>query len=100
MTAERAHIPPPLMTEAQAAEWLAICTRTLRTLRQAGKVHYVQMKSGIRYDLADLQAFVESQRTCLSTVEKAPRTSGCRSPSPAVLDFEAVRARRTKGRRG
>ncbi|WP_419880303.1 helix-turn-helix domain-containing protein [Novosphingobium silvae] len=88
------------MTEVEAAKWLAICPRTLRTLRQEGKVTYVQMKSGIRYTLDDLQAFVESQRTCRSTAAKVPRTSGCRSPSPGVLDFEAVRARRTRGRRG
>ncbi|WP_425437356.1 helix-turn-helix domain-containing protein [Novosphingobium guangzhouense] len=93
-------MPPPLMTEGEAAKWLAICSRTLRALRQEGKITYVQMKSGIRYTLDDLQAFVESQRTCRSTAAKAPRTSGCRSRSPAVLDFEAVRAKRTRGKRG
>lgn len=91
---------PGLLTEADAARWLACCTRTLRALRQAGEIPYVQLRSGIRYSLDDLQAFVARQRTCQSTVVKAPPAGGCRSPSPVVLDFEDLRAKRMKGRRG
>ena len=99
MTAQAKSLAP-LMTEVQAAQWLSICTRTLRALRQEGKIPYVQIRSGIRYTLDDLQAFVESQRTCQSIAAKAPRTTGCRSASPAVLDFEALRAKRTNAKRG
>ncbi len=91
---------PGLMTEEQAAQWLACCTRTLRALRNEGKITYVRLKSGIRYTLGDLQAYVESQRTCRSISEKVPPTTKCRSQSPVVLDFEDLRAKRTRGRRG
>ncbi len=89
----------PLMTEAEAARWLSVSPRTLRKLRHEGAVEFILIRTAIKYTLRDLQAYVESRRTCQSTVEKAPRTGGCRSASPGVLDFEALRAKRTNARR-
>lgn len=84
-----------LLTETAAAKWLSISPRTLRKLRQDGKVHYVLIRTAVRYTLDDLILYVESVRTaCPSTKEKAPRSGGIVLHSPTVADFEAARRKR------
>lgn len=92
---------PGLLTEMEAAQWLSISPRTLRKLRQDGKVHYVLIRSAVRYTLDDLILYVEGARTaCLFTNEKALRSGGTASPSPTVADFEEARKKRQSAKRG
>ena len=51
-----------LLTEAEAAERLRICTRTLRKARQDGQLHYVLIGRAVRYTIEDLDSFVASNR--------------------------------------
>lgn len=74
----------PLLTEPQAAAHLAVCQRTLRKARKAGRLRYVLIGRAIRYTLADLEQFVDSQRQ----QEGAP----CPVPQPRP----AARARTTR----
>lgn len=51
-----------LFTEAEAAERLRVCTRTLRKARISGQLHYVLIGRAIRYTLADLESYIERLR--------------------------------------
>lgn len=53
---------PALLTEAQAAEALQLCTRTLRKARQEGKLSYVLIGRAVRYTMSDLDSFIEASR--------------------------------------
>ena len=86
-----------LLKEADAATWLGISPRTMRKLRRDGQVHYILIRTAIRYSLSDLQSYVERARQCPSIKEKAPRSGGTASPSPTVADFEEARRRRQNG---
>ena len=48
-----------LLTERQAAERLAVCERTLRKERQAGRLAYVLIGRCVRYAPADLETYIE-----------------------------------------
>ena len=84
---------PDLLTEAEAAERLKVCTRTLRKARKSGQLTFVQMGRVIRYDESDLAQFIERHRQCPSISAKAPRSGNTRSRS-TVFDFEEARAAR------
>lgn len=88
-----------LLKPDQAAERLAISTRTLRKLRREGKLHYIRVRSGIRYDPDDLDRYVEGARECRSISEPAPHIGGTTSPS-TVADFEEARKRKMRAMRG
>jgi excisionase family DNA binding protein len=66
----------PLIPEPEAAERLHVCTKTLRRLRQQGKLHFVKIGREICYTEQDLADFVDSQRQCAATPAKG------RSPAP------------------
>jgi hypothetical protein len=51
-----------LLTEAEAADRLRVCTRTLRKARHAGLLHYVLIGRAIRYTLGDLESYIELLR--------------------------------------
>lgn len=93
-----APIAPLLLSEAEAARALAVCTRTLRTLRQEGKIHYVTVRGRILYAPADLHRFVESNRTCASINAKGRPTGGSMRPS-GVADFAEAQAKRRAAQR-
>ena len=90
---------PALLTEAQAAEALQLCPRTLRKARQEGALNFVQIGRTIRYSPADLARFIERNRVCPSTSAKAPRSGNTRSQS-TVFDFEEARVARAKPKLG
>lgn len=52
---------PILVTEASAAQMLAISPRSLWTLRNTGTIPYVRIHSSIRYRVVDLEAYVAQQ---------------------------------------
>ncbi len=49
-----------LLRPREAADWLKVSERTLWSLTQRGRLTAVRIGRSVRYDLADLVAFVES----------------------------------------
>lgn len=72
---------------------MRVCPRTLRKERQAGRLTYIRIGRGVKYDPADLIAYVEGAKICQSENEKAPRSIGTRS-AWEVIDFAAAREKR------
>lgn len=88
--------PPALLTEAEAADALRICTRTLRRLRQRGAIRFVAVTSrSVAYRLEDLQAFIEQRaRICEEAVPTRRTARARRQQAPNVLSFTARREQR------
>lgn len=63
-----------LLTEAEAAERLNLCQRTLRKARQSGQLHYVAIGRAVRYTIEDLESFVATLRQVQPNCPK-PRTN-------------------------
>lgn len=80
-----------LLTEAEAAERLRICTRTLRKARQEGALHYVLIGRAVRYTVPDLESFIESLRKVQTTCPP------CRSES-ATSAGDGVTVYKPKGK--
>ncbi|MEQ8844405.1 MAG: helix-turn-helix domain-containing protein [Phycisphaerales bacterium] len=59
--ADTLEVPALAMTQAQAAEALAISERTLRTWTRQGRVPHVQMGRMVRYPTDRLLAWLEAQ---------------------------------------
>ena len=89
---------PMLVGEADAAAMLGISARTLRSIRKRGDIDFVLIGSRILYSIADLSRFVEGNRQCASIAAPIRPIGGSRPPS-GVVDFAAVRAQRTNGKR-
>ena len=53
---------PKLLTEKEVAEILDCCPKTVYNLRQRGKIGYVPVERGIRYDPRDVESYIERQR--------------------------------------
>ena len=87
-----------LLTEAEAAETLQLCPRTLRKARQDGALPFHQFGRTIRYSAADIQRFIERARECPSTDAKVRRSGNTRSRS-MVFDFEEARAAKAAAKR-
>lgn len=51
-----------LLTEAEAADRLRLCQRTLRKARQEGLLHYVLIGRAVRYTVADLESYIDALR--------------------------------------
>lgn len=68
----------PLLTETQAAEFLQMSERSVRKVRQAGALRFVQIGRLIRYRIDDIQGFIEN---CVvvnentATTRSSPRAS-------------------------
>ncbi|MCC6907051.1 MAG: helix-turn-helix domain-containing protein [Phycisphaerales bacterium] len=54
---------PILTTSLRAAESLSISIRTLANLTAAGELPCVRIGRAVRYDVADLRAFIEARKT-------------------------------------
>ncbi|MGF3028050.1 helix-turn-helix domain-containing protein [Methylobacterium aquaticum] len=94
-----------LLSSAEAAEQLGICTRTLARHVALGEIAYIRMGTGLQkprrmFHPDDLTAFVEDRRKrgCPPTDQRAGRTISMTSPYE-VIDFTALRAARAKERR-
>ncbi|MCB8835976.1 helix-turn-helix domain-containing protein [Aurantimonas sp. VKM B-3413] len=92
-----------LLKPADAARRLAICEDHLRELSAAGLIPYVNIGRGEirerrRYDPADLDAYVETQKCRVSTSAAVPTPIPTTS-DVAVVDFQARRAARRNATR-
>ncbi len=52
-----------LMKSKQAAEYLCICERKLWDLSKSGRIQTVRIDRAVRFDIADLDSFIEQQKT-------------------------------------
>lgn len=52
-------IPPRLFKPREAAKYLAISERSLHRLKQEGQIPAVKFGQNVRYDIADLNSFIE-----------------------------------------
>ncbi|MPT48011.1 MAG: DNA-binding protein [Sphingobium sp.] len=82
-----------LLTEEEAARKLSISPRTLRKLRKEGKLHYIRIRSSIRYSPDDLDLYVESARSC-TYISEMVRPTGGSTLQLTVADFEKARRKR------
>lgn len=79
-------LKPILLTEAEAAEALRLCRRTLRKARADGQLRYILVGRAVRYTPDDLQSWIDSLRQaaqqCLqpsprsTTPQRRPRSGG------------------------
>jgi excisionase family DNA binding protein len=51
-----------LLKPRDACKMLNVCERTLRDLKKARKIPYVSIGRAVRYDVADLRAWIASQK--------------------------------------
>lgn len=65
-------IRPGWVTETQLAQHLQISRRHLHNLRLAGMPH-IQLGSSIRFDLAEVEAFIRSRRRLSAHVQRQQR---------------------------
>ena len=83
-----------LLTPEQAAEFLAVSTRQLRDLADAGHLAFVNIGLGERptrrYLPADIAAFIESRRVAPELREQARATIKS-STAFKIADFAALR---------
>lgn len=61
-----------LFTEAEAAEALRLCTRTLRKARALGQLRYILVGRAVRYTAEDLQSWIDSLRQAAPQCPPAP----------------------------
>jgi excisionase family DNA binding protein len=67
-----------LISERQAAMRLGICPRSLRTWRVRGQVRFVRLGRQVRYDPADLDRYIESNKSggqLPPTTDQAPQAA-------------------------
>ena len=89
---------PDLLTEAEAAERLKVCTRTLRKARKSGQLSWVRFGRKILYDESDLAQFIERNREWHS-IKEPVRRSGNMTSRSTVSDFAAALAKRESAKR-
>lgn len=77
-----------LLTEAEAAEALRLCPRTLRKARQEGKLSYVLIGRAVRYTMRDLESFIEASRQDTRSCERPTRTNA-RRRTGNIVPFSA-----------
>ena len=53
---------PLLITEPEAAQMLAISPRKLWSLRDKGEITYIRSGRSVRYDVSDLEAWIQNNR--------------------------------------
>lgn len=93
----------PVLTEAQAAEELQVCTRTLRKARQDGALPYILIGRAVRYNREDLDAYLAANRRietpCPDPSQTAARRISNTISSGANSGFMALRNKRLAARR-
>lgn len=85
--------PPRLFTEAEAAEALRLCERTLRKARQDGRLSYILVGRAVRYTSDDLEAFIARSRQDNECRERQPvhRSNVGRTGTARIVPFSMRR---------
>jgi hypothetical protein len=87
----RSDLASPLLTAGQAARFLALAPQTLANWRVSGHgPAFLKLGGAVRYDLADLRAFLDQQRhgqAAPANGNGKPRLNGHRR-TPRPLPFE------------
>jgi hypothetical protein len=68
------------LTEQQAADHLQISIRHMANLRKAG-MPFVQLGASVRYDLAEVEAYVRGNRRLSSHVARQKRRAALMNPT-------------------
>ena len=63
---------PLLLTVNQASAALAVCSKTLWALTRDGRLPCVRIGRAVRYDLADVRAFIDRAKSPPVAVEGRP----------------------------
>jgi excisionase family DNA binding protein len=63
LTPAPAPMPKLLLTPREAAKALSLCEKTLWTLTRRGELPAVRIGRAVRYDLADLRAFIDAAKS-------------------------------------
>ena len=80
---------PALLTEAEAAEALRVCPRTLRKARHDGRLSYVLIGRAVRYTMSDLESFIEASRQDTRPCVTPAKRSIARRQSGNIVPFSA-----------
>lgn len=83
--------PQILLTEAEAAEALRLCTRKLREARQQGILRYLLIGRAVRYTMADLESFVATLREVKPACPPSPEAKPRRRGGAEIIPFSARR---------
>lgn len=59
---DKKSITPRLLKPSEASEYLAVSERTLWQLTKDNTIPAVRMRRAVRYDLADLDAFIDRSK--------------------------------------
>lgn len=82
---------PMLLTEAEAAHALRLCTRTLRKARKDGRLQFVLIGRAVRYRTDDLSAFIETHAMAQAPAPKPRpqmrRASGIAGRTDNIVPF-------------
>lgn len=54
---------PQLVRAAEAARFLAICTKTLRAITRRGDLPCVWIDAALRYDVDDLRSYIDRTKS-------------------------------------
>ena len=54
---------PRLIDEREAAKVLAVCPRTLWSIRKSGRIPYLKIGRSVRYDSNDFSVWIEANKT-------------------------------------
>jgi hypothetical protein len=76
------------LTEAEAAEALRLCPRTLRKARADGRLSYVLIGRAVRYTMRDLESFIDASRQDAQPCEQRPTRTITRRTGK-VIPFSA-----------
>jgi excisionase family DNA binding protein len=57
------NISEKLITSRQAAKYLCICERKLWDLSKSGRIQTVRIDRAVRFDIADLDSFIQQHKT-------------------------------------
>jgi excisionase family DNA binding protein len=60
---EMVAVEPMLLTMRETCKALALCDRTIRTLTQGGELRCVRLGRAVRYDPADIRAWIEQNKS-------------------------------------
>jgi excisionase family DNA binding protein len=66
---EQTTIEPLLLTARQAAKVLNVCEKTLWTLTKNGDIPAVRIGRAVRYDPADLRAWIERAKSAKASLD-------------------------------